>query len=443
MEIDLGRNRDLNSDVMDDDDVVINLSKEDVNRDFHEEVKNQKECDGEQDGNKTKDNRFVLGVKLLKKGHDRRYVEDCDNRDSSIVQSNRLKKIYSSDLGIEYGCDGSPLMERTTESAKNKLSVLGFGRVFREVGAKGVAIVEETELFGHSSLDMVMSFDVQKIHGKSKSPCMVSDNVLGSRLLRSGRLGMHLSVDKIDIAHIKFNLKKKLFLRSLKVLVGSFLLDLKEEFCNKDWDEGYLAELFIFGLQSEIRNAINMFKPRLHSDAYHFARFEETTNKLVKGRTKASFTHTSYVKDSWEVMDEDDDDVVINLSKEDVNRDFHEEVKNQKECDEEQDGNKTKDNRFVLGVKLLEKGHDRRYVEDCDNRDSSIDFDGLLVVARVMFLDKKLVDNGDKRVDLFKGDGMLYVEKSMVTCEARALSLDPLRRRNSLDPCIFVVVERY
>ncbi|GKE09571.1 hypothetical protein Tco_1413122, partial [Tanacetum coccineum] len=201
-------------------------------------------------------------------------------------------------------------------------------------------------------------------------------------------------------------------------------------FSNKDWDEGYLAELFIFDLQSQIGNTINMFKPILLSDAYHLARFQETSIKLMKGKTKASFTHTSCVKDSWEVMDEnvslmgidkvceknvilenqdkkvddgvkwkeeernlvngvagmevdsggngysnsdvmDVDDVVINLRKEDANRAFHEEVKNRKECDGEQDGNITEDNRFVLGAKLLEKGHDRRHVEDCDNRDSS------------------------------------------------------------------------
>nr|GFA64115.1 hypothetical protein [Tanacetum cinerariifolium] len=125
-------------------------------------------------------------------------------------------------------------------------------------------------------------------------------------------------------------------------------------------NEGYLATIFIYGLQSEIKNKINMFKLEFLLDAYHLACFQEIANELVKGRTKALFTHTSCVKDSWEVMDEngrdlvngvagmevdsggngysnsdvmDVDDVGINLSKEDVNRDFHEEVKNSKECD--------------------------------------------------------------------------------------------------------------
>nr|GFA66386.1 ATP-dependent zinc metalloprotease FTSH 1, chloroplastic [Tanacetum cinerariifolium] len=223
-----GGNGDSNSDVMDDDDVVINLSKEDANRDLHEEVKNRKECDEEQYGNKTKDNRFVL------------------------VQSNRLEKISSSDLGIEYGCDGSPLMERITEAAKTKVSVMGFGRVCSEVGAKGVAIVEETELFGHSSLDMVMTASLGCGNDERKqtlnelltemddflvdfgfivlADANMPDNVLGSSMLRPGRLGMHLSVDKIDISHIKFNLNKKLFLGSLKDFVGSYLPDFKKEF---------------------------------------------------------------------------------------------------------------------------------------------------------------------------------------------------------------------
>ncbi|GKE04357.1 hypothetical protein Tco_1396375 [Tanacetum coccineum] len=46
MEIDSGRNGDSNSDGMGVDDVVINFSKEDVNRDSHKEVKNIKEYDG-------------------------------------------------------------------------------------------------------------------------------------------------------------------------------------------------------------------------------------------------------------------------------------------------------------------------------------------------------------------------------------------------------------
>ncbi|GKC03546.1 hypothetical protein Tco_0995156 [Tanacetum coccineum] len=52
MEIDSGRNGDSNSDAMDVDDVVINLSKEDANRDSHKEVKTKKsmEC-GNEGGN--------------------------------------------------------------------------------------------------------------------------------------------------------------------------------------------------------------------------------------------------------------------------------------------------------------------------------------------------------------------------------------------------------
>nr|GEV97399.1 hypothetical protein [Tanacetum cinerariifolium] len=46
MEVDSGGNGYSNSDVMDVDDVRINLSKSDANCDFHEEVRNSKECDG-------------------------------------------------------------------------------------------------------------------------------------------------------------------------------------------------------------------------------------------------------------------------------------------------------------------------------------------------------------------------------------------------------------
>ncbi|GJW34690.1 hypothetical protein Tco_0057610 [Tanacetum coccineum] len=46
MQIDSGRNGDSNFDVMGVDDVIINLSKEDANRDSHKEVKNIKECGG-------------------------------------------------------------------------------------------------------------------------------------------------------------------------------------------------------------------------------------------------------------------------------------------------------------------------------------------------------------------------------------------------------------
>nr|GEV05086.1 putative reverse transcriptase domain-containing protein [Tanacetum cinerariifolium] len=128
-------------------------------------------------------------------------------------------------------------------------------------------------------------------------------------------------------------------------------------------NEGYLASIFIYTLQSEIKNNINMLRIESLLDAYHLACLQETTNELVKGRTKASLTHTTCVKDSWEVMDEnvslmggkgngvagievdsggngysnsdvmDADDVGINLSKEDANRDFHEKVRNSKECD--------------------------------------------------------------------------------------------------------------
>nr|GEZ95581.1 triosephosphate isomerase, cytosolic-like [Tanacetum cinerariifolium] len=75
IEIDLGGNMYSNSDYMNVDDVGINLSKEDMNCDFHKEVKNSKEC------------------------------------------------------------DGSPLMEMITEVAKNKVSVMGLGKVCSKVGA--------------------------------------------------------------------------------------------------------------------------------------------------------------------------------------------------------------------------------------------------------------------------------------------------------------------
>nr|GEX73620.1 alpha/beta hydrolases superfamily protein [Tanacetum cinerariifolium] len=55
---------------------------------------------------------------------------------------------------------------------------------------------------------------------------------------------------------------------------------------------------------------IRMVKVDKKRGAYHLACFQETTNELVKERTKASFTHTSCVKDSWEVMDEKVDDGV-------------------------------------------------------------------------------------------------------------------------------------
>nr|GEV69546.1 putative reverse transcriptase domain-containing protein [Tanacetum cinerariifolium] len=143
--------------------------------------------------------------------------------------------------------------------------------------------------------------------------------------------------------------------------------------------------------EGSVRDYYNAFIS--HHDAFICStRNLEIVNELVKGRTKTSFTHTSCVKDSWEVIDEhvslmgidkvcetnvilenqdkkvddgvkwneegrdlvngvagmevdsggngysnfdviDVDDVGINLSKEDANRNFDEEVKNSKECD--------------------------------------------------------------------------------------------------------------
>ncbi|GJV66326.1 NAC domain-containing protein [Tanacetum coccineum] len=75
---------------------------------------------------------------------------------------------------------------------------------------------------------------------------------------------------------------------------------------NKDWSELYRSGLFVFGLQSEIGKRVEMFNPKSLSDAYHLALSQERTNNLMKGKTKASFFHTSCVKDSREVMDEVD-----------------------------------------------------------------------------------------------------------------------------------------
>ncbi|GKA30499.1 hypothetical protein Tco_0716804 [Tanacetum coccineum] len=58
------------------------------------------------------------------------------------------------------------------------------------------------------------------------------NNVFGSSLLKPGKFGMHLSIDKIDIARIEFSLKE-LFLGLLEVLVGSLQFVLKEEFRNR------------------------------------------------------------------------------------------------------------------------------------------------------------------------------------------------------------------
>ncbi|GKD00791.1 hypothetical protein Tco_1171065, partial [Tanacetum coccineum] len=75
---------------------------------------------------------------------------------------------------------------------------------------------------------------------------------------------------------------------------------------NKDWSERYTIGLFVFGLQSEIGKRVEMFNPKSLSDAYYLALLQERTNNLMKGKTKASFFHTSCVKDSREVMDEVD-----------------------------------------------------------------------------------------------------------------------------------------
>ncbi|GKE50985.1 ATP-dependent zinc metalloprotease FTSH 1, chloroplastic [Tanacetum coccineum] len=99
----------------------------------------------------------------------RRYDEDCDNRDSSEDQSNSLdedgglEKKISSDSGEEVDCVDS---------------------IFEEV----VAIVEETELFDHSYLDIVRSFEVdQKIHWKTKSSCIVfNDQIDVAGQIRAG-----------------------------------------------------------------------------------------------------------------------------------------------------------------------------------------------------------------------------------------------------------------
>ncbi|GKC92490.1 hypothetical protein Tco_1157932 [Tanacetum coccineum] len=47
---------------------------------------------------------------------------------------------------------------------------------------------------------------------------------------------------------------------------------------------------------------VKMFKPKSLSDAYHLARFQETTINLMKRMTNPLVLHTSHVKDSSEIV---------------------------------------------------------------------------------------------------------------------------------------------
>ncbi|GJU99062.1 hypothetical protein Tco_1328333 [Tanacetum coccineum] len=49
-----------------------------------------------------------------------------------------------------------------------------------------------------------------------------------------------------------------------------------------DLDEGYLIDLFVFGLQPEIEERVKWFKPRSFLDAYALATVQETTYNLLK-----------------------------------------------------------------------------------------------------------------------------------------------------------------
>ncbi|GKA46708.1 hypothetical protein Tco_0739591 [Tanacetum coccineum] len=53
-------------------------------------------------------------------------------------------------------------------------------------------------------------------------------------------------------------------------------------FSNQDLDEGYLIDLFVFGLQPEIEERVKWFKPRSFLDAYALATVQETTYNLLK-----------------------------------------------------------------------------------------------------------------------------------------------------------------
>ncbi|GJY50756.1 presenilin-like protein [Tanacetum coccineum] len=75
-------------------------------------------------------------------------------------------------------------------------------------------------------------------------------------------------------------------------------------FNNQGLDEGYLIDLFVFGLQPEIEKRLKWVKPRSLSDAYSLAKLEETIHDLLKTKISSSSLHLSEAKDYSEVRNE-------------------------------------------------------------------------------------------------------------------------------------------
>ncbi|GJS09184.1 hypothetical protein Tco_0365980 [Tanacetum coccineum] len=75
-------------------------------------------------------------------------------------------------------------------------------------------------------------------------------------------------------------------------------------FNNQGLDEGYLIDLFVFGLQPEIEERLKWVKPRSLLDAYSLAKLEETIHDLLKTKINSSSLHLSEAKDYSEVRNE-------------------------------------------------------------------------------------------------------------------------------------------
>ncbi|GKA30500.1 hypothetical protein Tco_0716805 [Tanacetum coccineum] len=62
----------------------------------------------------------------------------------------------------------------------------------------------------------------------------------------------------------------------------SILMHLTFLIGDKDRDETYLIDLFIWGLRPGIKEKVRCYRPRSLSDACCLAKLQETTNKLLK-----------------------------------------------------------------------------------------------------------------------------------------------------------------
>ncbi|GJS28898.1 hypothetical protein Tco_0489518 [Tanacetum coccineum] len=90
----------------------------------------------------------------------------------------------------------------------------------------------------------------------------------------------------------------------LKCTVNEYYDAFNSLFQNKRFDEWYLIDLFIFGLQSEIEKTVKMFKPKSLLDDYHLDSLQESANIIMKKIFNTSLSLASKFDNSKEVEKE-------------------------------------------------------------------------------------------------------------------------------------------